>query len=132
MPQLNSWRGLAFERVCFSHINMIKKALGVEGVSSTESPWIVKGDEDKTGAQIDMLIIRDDRVVNLCEMKFLSIEYEPKSEDELALRGRIATLQESLSFRQTIHLTLVTTLGLKHNAHSGLFQKVVTMSELFD
>ena len=83
MPQLNSWRGLAFERVCFSHITMIKKALGVEGVSSTESPWIAK-------------------------------------------------LQESLSFKQTIHLTLVTTLGLKHNAHSGIFQKVVTMSELFD
>mgnify|MGYP002525422185 CR=1 FL=1 len=132
MPQLNSWRGLAFERVCFSHITMIKKALGVEGVSSTESPWIVKGDEVKTGAQIDMLIIRDDRVVNLCEMKFLSTDYEPNNDDELALRGRIAKLQESLSFKQTIHLTLVTTLGLKHNAHSGIFQKVVTMSELFD
>ena len=85
-----------------------------------------------TGAQIDMLIIRDDRVVNLCEMKFLSTEYEPRNEDELTLRSRIATLQESLSFKQTIHLTLVTTLGLKHNAHSGLFQKVVTMGELFD
>ena len=157
MPQLNSWRGLAFERVCFNHITNIKKALGVEGVSSTESSWIVKGDEDKaaiereqsdacitsaereqarqkvkTGAQIDMLIIRDDRVVNLCEMKFLSTEFEPKNEDELALRGRIATLQEKLSFKQTIHLTLVTTLGLKQNAHSGIFQKIVTMDELFD
>ena len=132
MPQLNSWRGLAFERVCFNHISNIKKALGVEGVSSMESPWIVKGDEDKAGAQIDMLIIRDDRVVNLCEMKFLSTEFEPKNEDELALRGRIATLQEKLSFKQTIHLTLITTLGLKHNAHSGIFQKIVTMGELFD
>ena len=101
-------------------------------MSSTESPWIVKCDEVKTGAQIDMLIIRDDRVVNLCEMKFLSTDYEPNNDDELALRGRIAKLQESLSFKQTIHLTLVTTLGLKHNAHSGIFQKVVTMSELFD
>jgi AAA+ ATPase superfamily predicted ATPase len=131
MPQLNSWRGLAFERVCFNHISCIKKALGVEGVASTESSWIVKGDEDKTGAQIDMLIIRDDRVVNLCEMKFLSKEYEPKNDDELLLRGRIATLQERLSFKQTIHLTLVTTIGLKQNAHSGIFQKVVTMGDLF-
>lgn len=131
MPQLNSWRGLAFERVCFTHIPCIKKALGVEGVASTESSWIVKGDEDKTGAQIDMLIIRDDRVVNLCEMKFLSKEYEPKSDDELLLRGRIVTLQERLSFKQTIHLTLVTTIGLRQNAHSGIFQKVVTMGDLF-
>ena len=131
MPQLNSWRGLAFERVCFTHISCIKKALGVEGVASTESSWIVKGDEDKTGAQIDMLIIRDDRVVNLCEMKFLSKEYEPKNDDELLLRGRIVTLQERLSFKQTIHLTLVTTIGLRQNAHSGIFQKVVTMGDLF-
>jgi hypothetical protein len=131
MPQLNSWRGVAFEQVCFSHVSKIKKALGVEGVSSTESPWIVRGDEDKTGAQIDMLIIRDDRVVNLCEMKFLSREYEPKADDELTLRGRIATLQESLSCKQTIHATLVTTVGLKHNAHSGIFQQVVTLDSLF-
>ena len=131
MPQLNSWRGLAFERVCFNLISCIKKALGVEGVASTESSWIVKGDEDKTGAQIDMLIIRDDRVVNLCEMKFLSKEYEPKNDDELLLRGRIVTLQERLSFKQTIHLTLVTTIGLRQNAHSGIFQKVVTMGDLF-
>ena len=131
MPRLNSWRGVAFEQVCFSHISQIKKALGVEGVASTESPWIVRGDKDKAGAQIDMLIIRDDRVVNLCEMKFLSKAYEPKADDEQTLRERIATLQESLSFRQTVHLTLVTTVGLKHNAHSGIFQKVVTLNHLF-
>ncbi len=131
MPQLNSWRGLAFEQVCFSHVRKIKKALGVEAVSSTESPWIVKGDEDKTGAQIDMLIIRDDRVVNLCEMKFLSKEYDPKNDDEHTLRGRIATLQESLSSKQVVHLTLVTTVGLKHNAHSGSIQHVVTIDNFF-
>lgn len=37
-----------------------------------------------------------------------------------------------ISSYHPIHLTLVTTLGLKHNAHSGIFQKVVTMSELLD
>ena len=98
---------------------------------SSESAWIVRGDEDHKGAQIDMLIVRDDRVVNLCEMKFLSKEYEPQSDDEMKLRARIATLQEHLSPKQTIHLTLVTTVGLKHNAHSGIFQQTVTISSLF-
>ncbi len=81
---------------------------------------------------MDMLIIRDDRVVNLCEMKFLSKEYEPNNEDEMKFRSRIATLQEHLSFKQTIHMTLVTTVGLKHNAHSGVIQKVVTINQLFE
>ena len=64
-------------------------------------------------------------------MKFLSKEYEPQMDDDLKLRARIATLQEHLSPKQTIHLTLVTTIGLKHNAHSGIFQQVVTLDQLF-
>ena len=131
LPRINAWRGLMFEQVCFTHVSLIKKALGVEGVASTESSWVVRGDKEKKGAQIDMLIIRNDHVVNLCEMKFLSKEYEPDANDELALRQRIATLQEHLSFKQAVHLTLVTTVGLKHNAHSGVFQKVVTIKDLF-
>ncbi len=131
-PQLNSWRGLAFEQVCFSHVSKIKKALGVEGVVSMESAWIIRGDEEKKGSQIDMLIVRDDRVVNLCEMKFLSKAFDPKAEDEQTFRERISTLQEHLSFKQTIHLTLVTTVGLKPNAHSGVFQQIVTIDQLID
>ncbi len=130
-PQLNTWRGFTFEQVCFNHVSQIKRALGVENVVSSESAWIVRGDEDHKGAQIDMLIVRDDRVVNLCEMKFLSKEYDPKADDETKLRARIATLQEHLSPKQTIHLTLVTTVGLKHNAHSGIFQQTVTIGSLF-
>ena len=79
---------------------------------------------------MDMLIVRDDRVVNLCEMKFLSKAFEVKAEDEQAFRERIAMLQEHLSFKQTVHLTLVTTVGVKPNAHSGVFQQIVTIDQL--
>ena len=131
-PQLNAWRGLAFEQVCFAHVFKIKKALGVEGVASSESALIIRGDEEERGAQIDMLIVRDDRVVNLCEMKFLSKAFEPKTEDEQTLRERIATVQELLSFKHTVHLTLVTTVGLKANVHNGVFQHIITIDQLID
>ena len=131
-PQLNAWRGIAFEQVCFSHVSKIKKAMGVEGVASSESAWIIRGDDEKKGAQIDMLIVRDDHVVNLCEMKYLSKTYEPNAEDEQTFRERIATLQEQLSFKHTVHMTLVTTIGLKQNAHSGVFQQLVTIEQLLD
>lgn len=132
MPQLNAWRGLAFEQLCFAHASKIKKALGVEGVASRESSWIVRGEGEKAGAQTDMLIVRDDRVVNLCEMKFLSREFEPNKDDEQTLRMRVTMLQEHLSFKQTVHVTLVTTVGLKQNAHSGIVQYVVTIDSLFE
>jgi hypothetical protein len=129
-PRINTWRGFAFEQVCFNHVAQIKKALGVENVISNESAWIVKGDEANIGMQTDMLIVRDDRVVNLCEMKFLSKEYEPTNDDEFKYRARIAALQEKLSPKQTIHLTLVTSFGLRRNAHSGIFQQTVTIDDI--
>ncbi len=130
LPAINAWRGIAFEQICFNQVAQIKKALGVVGVTSSESSWIVSDDDGKAIAQIDMLIIRDDRVVNLCEMKFLSSEFEPTQDDELKLRSRIAELQKHLSPKQSIHLTLITTYGLKINAHSGIFQNVVTLKEM--
>lgn len=131
MPALNAWRGIAFEQVCFNHVDQIKMALNVGGVASKESAWIVRGNGDQSGAQMDMLIDRADRVVNLCEMKFLSKEFEPTVEDEMKFRSRIATLQEHLSFKQTVHMTLVTTVGLKANAHSSVIQQTVTINQLF-
>ena len=114
-----------------SHVEQVKTALGVSGVSSENAAWTMRGMDGQKGMQIDLIISRSDRVINLCEMKFLSKEYDPQADDETKLRARIATLQEHLSPKQTIHLTLVTTVGLKHNAHSGIFQQAVTIDSLF-
>ena len=40
-----SWRGFAFEGVCFNHINQIKSALGISGVSATYSAWSKREDD---------------------------------------------------------------------------------------
>ncbi|MCF0133180.1 MAG: ATP-binding protein [Blautia sp.] len=68
-----SWRGIAFENVCFNHIDQIKNALGISGVSSEQSVWSKRKD-DESGAQIDMIIDRKDNVINMCEIKFYSEE----------------------------------------------------------
>ena len=74
-PSVISWQGLAFENVCFNHISQIKSALGIQSVSSTQSAWTKKPDDSK-GLQIDLLIIRKDNIVNLCEIKFLTDLFE--------------------------------------------------------
>lgn len=47
-PRLNTWRGYAFEEICFAHIPQIKAKLGITGVSSTESSWIIENNAHKT------------------------------------------------------------------------------------
>ena len=122
---------MAFEEVCWQHIAQVKRALEIGGVRSSLSAWSVKGDDTKEGVQIDLLIVRDDNVVNLCEMKFAGDVYSIDKDEEAKLRNRIEMLKNTLTTKQTIHLTMVTTYGVAYGKHSGIVQKQVTMDDLF-
>ncbi len=131
LPAVNAWRGFAFENVCFSHISRIKSALGISGVSAEVTAWSFKGDEVHAGAQIDMLISRADRIINLCEIKFSVAEYVITKEYDCRLRERMQTFMEVNRPKAAVHNTLITTYGLKENKYSSRFQNVVTLHDLF-
>ena len=129
-PAIIAWRGLAFENVCFQHIDQIKKALGIFAVCTSQSAWTVRGD-DTDGTQIDLLIDRDDRVMNMCEIKFLSQEFSVGKSYHRILTHRRELLSEAVSPKTVVHSTLITTYGLKRNEYSGFFSSVVAMEDLF-
>ena len=125
-----TWRGYAFENVCFNHVAEIKRALGISGMSSRESAWTKVGD-DEAGTQIDMLIMRRDNVVNMCEMKFYGDCFTVDKSYDALLRKRQDILYEKLPKRCAIHNTLVTTYGIKDNEYKWSFENVITMEDLF-
>ena len=127
-PSLNAWRGFSFENVCYVHQWQIRKTLGISGVHCEVLPWRSK--EAGNHTQIDMIIDRADRVVNICEMKFSSDDFTIDKAYDNELRSKIQTFIEQTHCRKTIHLTLVTTYGLKPNKYIGRVQSVVTMDEL--
>lgn len=126
-----SWRGYAFEDLCLYHIKQIKAALGISGVSTTQSAWSIKGSEDESGTQIDLLINRKDNVVNMCEMKFYNDDFRVTGEYDRKLKKRENILEEQLPKTTVIHPTLITTYGLVHGEYSGAFVNVVTMDSFF-
>ena len=153
---MRSWRGVAFEEVCWQHITQIKRALEIGGVKSSLSAWSVRGEDGQPmeqkeqsdacissaeslqrktkstdGVQIDLLIARADNVVNLCEMIFANGEYTISKEEEGKLRNRIEALKKTLTAKQTVHLTMITTYGVAYGKHSGIVQKQVVMDDLF-
>ena len=130
-PRLNSWRGRAFEDVCFVHQQQIRRALGVNGVQAEVYPWHATTDGKREGAQIDMLIDRADRVMNLCEMKFTQGEFAISKDYDERLRGKISTLLERTGGKRNVQVTLVTTFGLKVNMYSSRVQKIITLKDLF-
>lgn len=128
-PAIIAWRGFAFEAVCFSHIAQIKRALGITGVQTEVSPW--HSDRKSGGAQIDMVISRADRVINLCEMKFSSDDFRVDAAYDKELRHKLSVFNEETGTRCSLHMTLVTTYGLGVSAYRTRFQSVVSMEDLF-
>lgn len=128
---VTSWRGIAFEEVCLSHIQQIKAALGISGVNSTQSAWALHGDDEKEGTQIDLLISRKDNVINMCEMKFCGDDFKVTKAYERKLAHRQIVLSEMISRRTVIHPVLITTYGLTYNEYSGSFLHTIIMDDLF-
>ena len=128
--QVVIWRGIAFENVCFNHIEQIKNALRIGGVSSIETAWSKKSD-DQDGTQIDLIIERKDNVVNMCEIKFYSNEFSVDKSYHKTLINREELLSKELSSKMIIHKTLITTVGLKYNEYSSDFDNVIVLDDLF-
>ncbi|MGN0278550.1 MAG: ATP-binding protein [Lachnospiraceae bacterium] len=124
------WRGFAFENVCFNHIEQIKRALGISGVISENSAWSKRSDNEE-GTQIDLLISRNDNVINMCEIKYYSSEFSVNKDYYQLLLKRQTILSESVSPKMVIHSTLITTFGLSHNEYSGAFTNVIVLDDLF-
>ena len=128
-----AWRGLAFEKVCLWHIPQIKQALGISGIQTEVCSWQCKTNEEKgiQGAQIDLLIDRSDKVVNICEMKFCDTEYTITKKDEENFKTKISSFRKATATRKGIIMTLVTPVGLTPNTHAGIVNSVVTNEALF-
>jgi len=125
------WTGLAFEQVCLLHLPQMKKALGINGVNTRASSWFLPGNADNDGAQIDLLIERQDQIINICEMKFSRAEFAVTKEYENELLCKEELFIQNAKPRQAVHLTLVTTFGLKDNSHSKVFQSSICLNDLF-
>ena len=126
----NTWYGLAFERICMLHIPQIKKRLGIEQIYMEYYSWRSKC--STPAAQIDLLIERADHLINLCEIKYSQFPYTITKEVELHIRTRMADFVEETGVRHGILPTLITTFGIRPNAHSAIAQVQLTMDDLFD
>ncbi len=127
-----SWSGFAFESLCLNHVNKIKEKLGISGIYTQEGSFSYKGNSVNEGFQIDLLIDREDKTMNLCEMKFYDSEFTLTKQYADTLRKKRELLKTESKTKKHIFITLITTYGLIENQHSlGLIDHVVTLEDLF-
>ena len=130
---VEAWQGRTFEMVCMLHTDAIKRKLGISGIGTDISSWryTAPKESEEKGAQIDMLISRDDRVINVCEMKFAVGKFQMTSTYSDYLRDRIELFKAKTKTRYSVVQTMVTTYGVAEGIHSGIVQQEVTMDDLF-
>ena len=128
------WQGQTFELVCLLHPDAIKKKLGIAGIATDIASWryTPKKDTTEKGAQVDMVISRADRVINLCEIKFAVGKYQMTKAYSDYLRDRVEVFKAKSKTRYSVVQTLVTTYGVADGVNSAIIQQEVTLEDLFN
>jgi uncharacterized protein len=130
--QWKTWSGLTFENVCFYHSKNIIKALGISGVQTTVSSWSNRGDDEMKGAQIDMLIDRGDKAMNVCEIKFNENPYIITKNYAQEMRLKMTAFNHFTKNKKTLFLTFITAGGVVQNIESNaLLQSTINLDDLF-
>jgi hypothetical protein len=138
--EYNAWAGYAFETVCLHHIDQIVAALGISGIINTPCSWIYRpnsatknsADSDlATGAQIDLLIDRNDKTIDICEMKYSDSEYEIDKQYDTRVQDRLRTFKKVTKTTKTLCLVYVTPHGLKNNQYSRKIKQQISGDQLF-
>jgi uncharacterized protein len=125
-PKYNNWAGYAFELVCFNHIRQIKKALGINGIISNSYSW------QNADAQIDLVIDRADKIVNIFEIKYTQAPFVITQKYDLALRNKVEQFRMNTSNKKALWPIFVSPYGLGKSLYNHFFLKDLTMEVFFE
>jgi uncharacterized protein len=127
-----SWCGYAFENICFSHLEEVKRALQIGAVQSTASSWHQRGAMTDAGGQIDLLLDRADQCINICEIKFSTRPFIIDKKYARELEQKLGAFRQNTGSRKTLFLTFITTYGLSDTIYKEQLADVdITMDALF-
>ena len=127
-----SWSGYAFENICLTHLRPIHKSLGISGVYTTIDAWRFAGNDEMSGAQIDLIIDRNDGIIHLCEAKFSNKEFVITKDyiDKLRYK-RVAFEYVTKSKKQVVSTLLTTYPAIRNMYYQEEIHSEITLDDLF-
>lgn len=128
-PTLSTWLGLSFERLCMAHIPQIKQALHIDTIKTEHYAW--RSSDPLQKAQIDLVIERADRMVNIFDAKYSERPYLLGKSEYERLQRRIALYQQQTAPKAGIIPTVITSSGLQRNAYSEHIICQLLLDDLF-
>ncbi len=131
-PSYYAWSGYAFEAVCSRHSHQIIRGLDIKSARAITSWRYIPTSKDKRGVQIDLVLIRGDDAITLCEIKYTDKPFAIDKAYAAILRYKIDMFREQTGAEAEIFLALVSANGIKPTTYSDeLVSGVVTLNDLF-
>lgn len=132
LPLWKTWSGYTFENICLIHINQIRKALSIAGMTSSIASFIARPKDGLPGTQIDLLIDRGDQSINICEIKFSIEDYVITKKDVDNIQTKKQVFRYHSKTKKHLFTTIITTMGVVENAHKiNAIDQIVTLNDLF-
>lgn len=135
-PSWYSWAGYAFESVCYKHIDKIIHSLGLSGINCFASHWkhhVSSANLHEDGAEIDLLLDREDGAITLCEIKYTAEPFVIDKAVAKALMRKLDVFSEQTKTKKQLFFIIISAQGLKENSWSKEFiSGVIDLNNFFD
>jgi hypothetical protein len=124
-PVWNPWLGFAFENFCMKNAYYLAEIMGF---ANQVLHWGPLFNRDDTGFQVDLIYLRQDNVITLCEMKFHSKPIGVSVIKEVEYKCKLLTVPRGY----TIERALITRFGVDSSLQElNYFHHVVEIKDLF-
>ena len=128
-----SWSGYAFESVCQKHVDKILKHLNIESIKSIDSWRYIPSTSFDDGAQIDLVIDRNDDAITLCEIKFTQEPFIIDKAYAKKLQEKTAIFQSKTKTKKQIFWVMISANGIKPTLYSEeLICQVMVLEDFFN
>lgn len=127
-----AWSGYALESIAHKHVGKIKAEIGIDKIDLEHCSWVHRPNNTfPQGAQVDLLLDRADRSINLIEIKFSEGPFTINKTYATELRRKVQVFKDVTGTRKNVFLTFLTTHGLTQNAYAKELVDVSITTECF-
>jgi len=131
-PVYHVWAGYAFEAICHKHTSNIIKALNITSAEAIHSWRFVPRTGHENGAQIDLLIDRNDDAITICEIKYTENFFSINKSYFENLKRKIEIFKGKTLTKKQIFLCIISANGIKETSYSKeIVSGVVTLDDFF-
>ena len=124
------WLGYAFERFCRKYHRQIATILGFSAINYRVGTYFNRRTSDENpGYQIDLIFDRDDKVITVCEIKYVQSKVTSKVIDDFEKKMELFNNDKNKSIQRVLISNNGPDIKLKQRAY---FDRFVLLDDLFE